>query len=377
MVEDDRALERLLREASDARAVAIDCEQNGLYAYQARVCLVQLSTAARDWIIDPLTELRMERLAPLLADPGVVKVFHAAEEDVIGLWRDFGLEVRNLFDTMWAAKMLGWPRVGLAPILLERHGVTLDKRLQRHDWGKRPLDAAAVAYAQLDTHFLIGLYRDQERELASRGRLEDAREVFAELAESRPVVVEPEPWALRIKGERDLDGRGRAIAHALADAREKQAKRLDRPPFKVIGDRELLALAIARPSTPEDVRAVEGISARLLDRNARWLASAVRRGLAAEPPPRPPKRPRDDAAARRYEAMRRWRNAEAARHGVPGEVIVPNDALKVIARRDPRTLGELKGAGVLGPRRLAAHGEGLLAVLAEVDGGVSAKKRGR
>lgn len=360
LVTDGALLEVLAREMGASGAVAVDCEQNGLHAYRARVCLLQFSTGRHDWIVDPLAVPDLSALAGVLVDPRVVKIFHAAEEDVIGLARDFSLEVSGLFDTMWAAKMLGWPKVGLAPILLERYGVVLDKRMQRHDWGKRPLDQSALSYAQLDTHYLKDLYREQERDLKAAGRLEDAREVFAELAESRALPVEREPWAYRIKGERDLSDRGRAIAHALADARQKRARRSDRPAFKVIGDRELLAIAKAGPKTLAELGRVADVSPRIVERHGRWLVEAVLGGCKAAPPPRPPRHPRDDSIARRFEAMRAWRNSEAARHGVPGEVIVPNDALRAIARHVPKTFAELESLGVLGPRRLAAHGERLL-----------------
>jgi ribonuclease D len=366
LVTDGASLEVLAREMGASAAVAIDCEQNGLYAFQARVCLLQVTTKRHDWIVDPLAVPDLSALAGVLADPGVVKIFHAAEEDVIGLARDFSLAVNGLFDTMWAAKMLGWPKVGLAPILLERYGVVLDKRMQRHDWGRRPLDQSALSYAQLDTHYLTDLFREQERDLKAAGRLEDAREVFAELAESRALPVEREPWGYRVKGERDLSDRGRAIAHALADSRERRARRSDRPAFKVIGDRELLAIAKAEPKTLAELGHVADVSPRIVERHGRWLVEAVLVGLRADPPPRPPKRSRDDTIAQRYEAMRAWRNSEAARHGVPGEVIVPNDALRAIARHVPKTFAELGALGVLGPRRLAAHGERLLEAMKRV-----------
>ena len=113
-------------------------------------------------------------VAPLLADEAVQKVFHASEYDVMCLRRDFGFAFRNLFDTMWAARILGWQRVGLGDILQEQFGVTLDKKWQRHNWGKRPIEPAALAYAQFDTHYLLRLRDVQLRELQQLDRLRDA-----------------------------------------------------------------------------------------------------------------------------------------------------------------------------------------------------------
>src|SRR5688572_28270432 len=83
--------------------LAIDTESNSLYAYRERVCLIQLSTRSHDYILDPLIIADMSPLASLLADPGIEKVFHAAEYDLICLQRDYGFVVNNLFDTMVAA----------------------------------------------------------------------------------------------------------------------------------------------------------------------------------------------------------------------------------------------------------------------------------
>jgi ribonuclease D len=360
IVATNESLARMVRDISRADAVAFDCEQNGLYAYRSRVCLLQVSCDGCDWIVDPLADVDMGLLSGLFGDSAVVKVFHAAEEDVIGLARDFSLTVAGLFDTMWGAKILGWPRLGLAPILEERHGVKLDKRMQRHDWGVRPLEPAALSYAQLDTHYLLELYREERDELTRRGRIEDALEIFAELAESRAVEPKREPWSYRLKGEKDLSDRGRAVAHALAAARDEMARRRDRPPFKIIGDRELLAIAHARPATVDQLSRVEGVSSRLIKRHGPWLVAAVNEGLKREPPPKPPRKSRDDVAMGRYETMRAWRNAVAAELGIAGEVIVPNDALLVISHEAPSDLGELEALGVLGPRRMKAYGTGLL-----------------
>src|SRR5690606_29531 len=131
-----------------------DTESNSLYAYRERVCLIQLSTRSRDYILDPLIIVDMSPLAPLLADPGVEKVFHAAEYDLICLHRDYGFIVNNLFDTMVAARICGYKAIGLGSLLSEFLGVELDKRHQRDDWGERPLPPDSLRYAQMDTHYL-------------------------------------------------------------------------------------------------------------------------------------------------------------------------------------------------------------------------------
>ena len=112
----------------------------------------------------------------------IEKVFHAGEYDLICLWRDFGWEVRNIFDTMVAARALGWTHIGLAAILKEKFSISVSKRYQRADWGKRPLSDAQLDYAQVDTRYLLQLRERQEAELRGLGRLMEVREEFERIA---------------------------------------------------------------------------------------------------------------------------------------------------------------------------------------------------
>ena len=100
-------LKRLADKLAKQPVVAVDTESNSLYAYQEQVCLVQFSIPGTDYLVDPLVLLDLEPLRPIFADPGIEKVFHAAEYDVICLKRDFEFTFGGLFDTMVAARILG------------------------------------------------------------------------------------------------------------------------------------------------------------------------------------------------------------------------------------------------------------------------------
>ncbi|TLN23565.1 ribonuclease D, partial [bacterium] len=150
-------LNRMVAEISGIPYLAVDTESNSLFAYQEQVCLIQLSTEATDYLIDPLVLSDLSALEPVFADPRTEKIFHAAEYDIICLKRDFGYTFVNLFDTMVAARILGRPAVGLGSVLEAEFGLQLDKRYQRANWGQRPLPAAQKAYARFDSHYLIAL----------------------------------------------------------------------------------------------------------------------------------------------------------------------------------------------------------------------------
>jgi ribonuclease D len=136
---------------------------------------------------------------------GIEKIFHAAEYDLICLKRDFGFSFANLFDTMVAARLLGRKEVGLGAILESEFEVHADKRHQRADWGRRPLDEALLAYATLDTHYLIPLRSILKHELEEKGLWELAQEDFQRLCRiSVPPPDEDAHAWWRIGGSHEL-----------------------------------------------------------------------------------------------------------------------------------------------------------------------------
>ena len=159
-------------------ALALDTESDSLYRYFYKVCLVQVSTISTDYLVDPLRLPDISGLNDLLADPSIEKVFHAAENDVVVLKRNFGFSFAHLFDTMVAARILGLPRVSLAALLEENFAVKLDKRAQLTDWGRRPLTGEQLSYARLDTHYLMPLRDLLADELRARRRWREASEAF-------------------------------------------------------------------------------------------------------------------------------------------------------------------------------------------------------
>ena len=342
-------------------AVAIDTESDSLYAYREKVCLIQISTPEADFLIDPLAPVDLHSMAPFFADTQVEKVFHASEYDVMCLRRDFGFAFNNLFDTMWAARILGWKRVGLGDILQEQFGITHDKRWQRHNWGQRPIAQAALAYAQFDTHYLLRLREVQLRELQQLDRLVEAREVFADLARARYNGHEFTPddmWS--VKGVWDLDGRAQAILRQLVTLRDREARRQNRPAFKVIGDKTLRELAERAPRSLDQLQGIEGMTSGQVQRYGAALLEAIARGRK-DPFPTPPHRPQlDPEISQRYETLRAWRRQIAAQRGVEPDVIVNNAVLMEIAQRWPRTLDQLPNVPWFGPWRLQTYGPEIL-----------------
>jgi ribonuclease D len=359
----------LIAQLNDQPALAIDTESDSLYAYREKVCLIQISIPGADYLIDPLaapggSALDVRPLASLFASVDRQKVFHAAEYDVMCLRRDFNFTFDNLFDTMWAARILGWKRVGLGDILQEQFGVALDKKWQRHNWGRRPIEPAALSYARYDTHYLLRLRDVQLRELQQLDRLEEAREVFADLARSKYNGRDFSPDDLwHIKGVWELDGRAQAILRQLAILRDREARRQDRPGFKVIGDRTLVQIAAQAPHTLDQLRTIEGMTGSQVQRYGPALLEAIARGRRT-PPPNPPERhaPNPDVITR-YEKLRARRKELAARRNVEPDVIVSNAVLMELAQRRPRAVAGLPDLPWFGPWRRRTYGPALIEVL--------------
>jgi len=177
--------ERLAAAATElggAAALAIDTEADSFYHYFHKCCLIQVSDGHQAYLIDPLALKDAGAMRGLFDDPGRAKVLHAAEQDVLYLRRDFGLDLHPLFDTMIAAQLLGKKSVGLAGLLQEYFAVVLDKGCQRDDWSRRPLTTRQMAYAAEDVRHLIRLRHALESDLEAKGRLEWAREEFEHIA---------------------------------------------------------------------------------------------------------------------------------------------------------------------------------------------------
>jgi ribonuclease D len=339
--------------------IAIDTEANSLYAFREQVCLIQFSIPGVDYLLDPLTLHDLTPLADIFCNPAIEKVFHAAEYDLLGLQRDYGFTFTNIFDTMLAARILGYKQLGLGSLLAQKFQVEIDKRFQKADWGARPLPPGLIDYARLDTHYLLELRDVLEQELRDRERLDLAREDFQRSCyvtnSSRQVK---ERWE-RIDGQQDLTPRGRTILNELCISREKLAERLKRPLFKVLNDQALLKLAQTEPDSIEALKTA-GLSERQIDRFGRAVLEAVQRGQTAPlVKPTEIEKP-SDPILKRLNKLKNWRKKKAEELGVESDIVLPRVYLMPLAEHNPRTLEALSVVMSDSPWRLEHFGAEIL-----------------
>jgi len=358
------ALQHLAELLSQESQIAVDTEANSLHAYQERVCLIQFSTQNVDYLVDPLALDDLTYLAPIFSDPNIEKIFHAAEYDVIGLQRDFDFSFANIFDTMLAARILGYKQVGLGSLMAEKFGVDLDKHNQKADWGQRPLTPSLIDYARYDTHYLIALRNVLEAELHEKDRWELACEDFLRscfVTNGNNNRAARARWE-KIDGRQDLTHRQKTILNELCISREKMAERLDRPLFKVVDDRVLLKVAQAEARTLEEL-AVLGLTERQIQRFGKSLLEAVERGQNAPLVQATEAERMPDSMVNRLHRLKNWRKQKAEAMEVESDVILPRVYMHALAEQNPRTPEAIKKVMAESPWRLENFGREILKAL--------------
>ncbi len=371
LIEDEAGLDDLLADLDGQAEIAVDTEADSFFSYQEKVCLIQITVEDRDYLVDPLADVDVARLGDLFADPKRTKVFHDGEYDVLILKRDYNFDFAGLFDTRIAAAALGEANPGLASVLGKRFGVELDKSLQRSNWKRRPLSTPQIAYARLDTRFLIPLMHEQKDELAQREREMIVEGECRRLEQLEPPrrIFHADDFA-RIKGARVLKGHALQRLRELFVSRDRQARRRDVPPFKVMSNKALLAIAEANPKTENELARIEGFSPRLARRLAdsilKSLERAREKGALTRTPSVPPKNGAmalGELESELHDRLKAWRKRRAEKEGLDSSLVLNRHVLERLAEKRPAGWPELEKVDGLLDWQLDLFGRELLDVV--------------
>jgi len=349
---------------------AVDLEADAMHAFRARLCFLQIGTDRGIWLLDTLASgVEAGAVAGLFADPLRTKVFHAAQGDLQFL-AEAGVRVRGLFDTHRAATLLGWPKVGLADLVSERLGVTLDKAHQQSDFSMRPLPPQMRSYIADDVRYLSELGRLVSAAVVAADIVEEVQldcERLTDEAVARPAVA---PLAVKVPrtlppAEQAFQLAAGARLHAL---RLAWAEAADVPMGRMLSNSAIQEL-VTRP--PKDRRALsrtQGVRGQVVrEHGDEVLAVLAELRAAAERGelPAPPAPSRDPGRRGREEALKNLRAAKAAERGVTPSVVLPNPLVEQLAATPPVDLGALSRVPYLGEKRVQLYGEELLRVLAD------------
>jgi ribonuclease D len=246
--------------------LGFDTEFIGEQTYHPRLCLVQVATTEKLFLIDPMTAGPLDAFWDIVVDPAHTVIVHAGREEarLCHLWT--GRAPGNLFDVQIAAGLVGlvYPlsHANLASQLL---GVQMSKGETLTEWGNRPLTPRQIRYAFDDVRYLLPLWQRLATQLQELERVEWAREEFARLAtQAAPEEPSTEKWR-KLRGLGTLDRRGLAVLRELYHWRNETAARTNRPARAIVRDDLLIEIARRLPERPRDLQIIRGLPRRDLD----------------------------------------------------------------------------------------------------------------
>jgi ribonuclease D len=358
-------LHKLVEILRTQKHIAFDTESNSLHAYRGETCLIQLSTHSEDFIIDPLMIDDISSLGEIFADPAIEKIFHAAEFDLICLKRDFDFDVVNIFDTMAAARVCGYQRVGLNAMLKDLLSVQQDKSHQKGDWRQRPLPDEYLRYAQADTHYLFAVRERLIAELDRLGRLEEAYEYFIDVTTFEVKSQDFDPngfWGLG--RPQKLTRRQKAILREIYILRDELAQKHNTPSHKLIGNKALVTIAHEAPHHRSELFGIRTLPDWVVRQDGNKIIEAVKNGQSNKLPKRPPHvKPPPPDVIERYTALHIWRKNTALKRDIYSDVIISKNTLWKIAYLKPQHVDALDGIEGIGPWRLKTYGHDLIEIV--------------
>ncbi len=327
--------------------VTVDTEFLRESTYYPKLCVAQMASTDEAVVIDALADgVDLAAFFALMADGNVVKVFHAARQDIEICWHEAGIIPAPIVDTQVAAMVLGYgDSISYDQLVQRITGDNLDKSHRFTDWTRRPLSEAQLAYAISDVTHLRDVYLKLSADLEKRGRNDWMRDEMKVLTSPDTYRFEPEhAWErlkTRVRKPKEL-----AVLIEVAAWREREAQARDVPRGRVLKDDVIGDIAIQAPTTIERLGGLRSLP-RGFERS-KWgeaIVQAVKHGLARDPKGLPRlERPRPAANGQAtVELLKVLLRMTAERHGVAAKVIATVDDLDRIAADDAADVPALHG----------------------------------
>jgi ribonuclease D len=324
---------------SAASRIGVDTEFKRERTYYAELSLLQFSTDSQIFCADPLGS---SGGAPSAAFWRAITqpewVIHSGRQDIEVIFQTSGTMPRAIFDTQIAAALLGYqPQIGYAGLVSELFDVELDKSHTRANWSKRPLTDELLRYAAEDVEYLLPAYDALVARLEQDGRLDWAIQDSMDLLDESLYRADPALAIHRLKGARNLRGRARATATALASWRESEALSRNRPRQWIMRDNVLIELAIKAPTSTSELRRIDGLADKTIGRVGNSLLQIIGDSTDDTSDYQPPGRP-DEQQKAALKAMQRIVADQAVELGLAAELIAPKKELSaaMLGARDLR-----------------------------------------
>lgn len=341
----------ILRETCERLArhpfITVDTEFLRETTFWPKVCVVQLASEDEAVAVDTLApDIDLSPFFALMANPDVVKVFHAARQDIEIIWHQAKLIPAPLFDTQVAAMVCGFgDQVSYQELVSSICRMTVDKSSRFTDWSRRPLSDAQIAYALADVTHLRDIYKTLKKRIEKARRESWLADEMAILCSVSTYEQRPEDawqrYRNRVRKPRDL-----AVLMEIAAWREDEAQTRDTPRSRVLKDDTLLEIATKAPTSVEALGDLRSLPRGMeKSRSASDILAAVERGLARDPKslPKIPRERRSNGGGATVELLKVLLRQVSERHGVAAKMIATVDELEAIAAGDRSDIGALKG----------------------------------
>ena len=245
LVDTPKKIKRAIDNFENTAILSIDTEYDSFRYFREILCLIQIHANETTYIFDPLGILDLSFLGKFFNDEKIVKILHAADNDIRLLKRDYHFDFHNIFDTHRAALILGLHQLSLEKMISHFLGADLkkSKKMQRSRWDKRPLTDDQLLYAMQDVTFLPALYQEQLRQLRLKGMEETASDAFAKIATAtwQEKTIDRRGHT-KLAGYYSLNQEQKDLLKKLYAWRFRQAKTENRAIFMFLPDEVLLSL---------------------------------------------------------------------------------------------------------------------------------------
>ncbi len=330
-------LDALIQRLKPLNELPLDTEADNMYHYHNRICLYQLQAGPDIYIVDALANLDLASFIDSLRTKRLI--MHGSDFDLRLMADHYAFRPAEIFDTMLAAQLLGLPNIGLGSLIEHFFGITLPKGHQKSNWSRRPLPEKMLRYAAEDVIYLPELREKLETELEAKGRIPWLEQRCAwQIDTALEGFGERDEHAWRVSGSNKLGPRGLAVLFELWHWRERSAQKADLPPFKIVNNNYLVAIAAAVEKSA-DAAWHEALPPKVFSRHRKALERTVQRGRERDPKslprranPRGDRQPLSSLEVERQEALRQFRDRQAEKLGIDPSLIANRAQLTVIAR---------------------------------------------
>ncbi len=326
--------------------MGVDLEADSMHCFKEKICLIQMADKTDCYIIDPLCISDFSSFKHLMETPDITKVFHGADFDIRSMDRDFGIRVQNLFDTEIACRFLGFKERGLAALLKKYFNIHVDKKFQKGNWSKRPIDPEMIAYSAADVAHLIELADILKAVLKDLGRYDWALEEFDIQTRVRYENNHEAPLFKRFKGAGKMDARSLAVLENLLALRMTVAQKKDIPLFKVFGADAIQKLVDTRPDSLHWLADCGALSHKQYQMYGQACVDAVVNGLSLDKNALPgyPKQSNPRLSKKdqdKIKALKKMRDKKSRALGLEPGFLFNNASITAAALCNPSTIEEL------------------------------------